>query len=97
MTITLILHLTGHDLTFEKYSSIDVNLRGKEVHINATNTEGGLAFLGVHKEIRRHQGDEEPFAITIKQGEEEETFDDMAVDYYLNAGGETLHFGKRQG
>ena len=96
MSIVLILHFTAHDLEIKEYTAIDINRRENELHINVTNILENLAFNGVFEKIQDYLGDDESFAITIKQGEGQATFADMAVDYYLNAGGEVLHFGKRQ-
>jgi len=95
MGIVLIFRFTTGELTFAEYTTLDINRHGDDIHINATNTSQDLAFNRVFDEIMEFLGDDEVFTIGIKTEKEQATFNDMTVDYYLNAVAEVLHFGKR--
>lgn len=97
MSIVLVLHFTDRrELVFDKYTTLDINRSSiNDIHINATNTNEDLQFNGVFEEIAGLLGDDKCFSVTIKREKGQATFDGMAVDYYLNAGAEVLHFGRR--
>lgn len=92
MGLTLVLHLPGGDIPFTEYTSLDINRNAREAHINATNDKQDFAFNKFYEKILTLKAPDSPFPVTVKQEKGEAIFNDITVDYFLNAGVEVLHF-----
>lgn len=90
----LILHLPGHDLTLDTYSTLDINRHGNEFGINVTNNEPTFAFNTLFEEITKCLDGEKSFSLTVKKEKGQAVFNPVSADYHLTGQGEILHFSK---
>jgi len=87
----------GEELTLDKHTTLDIQRNGKRLNINATNTEGDLAFSAVYDKILEFLGKSETFSLTISiSGSGAAAFGGIVADYHLNAAREILTFGQKQ-